>query len=280
MEAVAQLFSILNAVKALLPLLRILGQPGRAPKSEEANMTELNSLTVLPTIPTTLPRNESFALLVHDIKNTFNVLLGEVELLEDIMQIHSSQYERDLLGHVKNGIISTCALLTDYQGLGAHPYTDGLLHRRPLFLSEILRHVEQCFMLEAKRRDVELTFVLHDEHLMVEGDAMALERVFANLVHNALKFTPGGGHVTVVAVGRNATEVAVTVSDTGPGIAPEEFPLLFRKYQQTPTGKACGGEGLGLFIVKTLVEAHGGHVSVNSGDCWTSFTVVLPSLPS
>ena len=279
MEAIAQLSSLFNSVKSFLPFSWIHDQLSRMPIREELNMRVAHTLTVPSTLSTTSLRNESFALLAHDIKNALNVLFGEIEFLEEILQIRGSQYEKGLLTHVKNDMVAMCTLLAHYQDVEFGTREDGLIRCCPVVLSSVLQRVEQRFALEAKRRDIEMTFVLHDTPLMVDGDAIALERVFANLVHNALKFTPDGGHVTVVAVDYNRTEVIVTVSDTGPGIAPEELPLLFRKYQRTEAGKASGGDGLGLFIVKTFVEAHGGRVSVDSGDCWTSFMVVLPCTP-
>jgi signal transduction histidine kinase len=122
-----------------------------------------------------------------------------------------------------------------------------------------------------------------------------LERIFSNLVRNALKFTPETGHVTVRAQQRNERVetgeeqhttlfssvnthgVVVEVMDTGPGIAPEDTPLLFQKYRPTTAVRNQDGTGLGLFIVKTFVEAHGGRVEVEStlgsGAC---FRILLP----
>jgi signal transduction histidine kinase len=108
-----------------------------------------------------------------------------------------------------------------------------------------------------------------------------LERIFANLVHNALKFTPATGQVVVSAHQRTngAREVVVEVRDTGPGIAPEELSSLFVKYHRIAATRQQEGTGLGLFIVKTLVEAQGGQVEVESrlgqGTC---FRILLPAV--
>jgi signal transduction histidine kinase len=108
-----------------------------------------------------------------------------------------------------------------------------------------------------------LEMCLQEELLPVEGDPLALERVFANLLHNALKFTPRGGKVTIGSAQHNG-EARAMITDTGPGIVAEEVSTLFDKYRRTESVYSQEGTGLGLFIVKTLVEAHGGRIEVES----------------
>jgi signal transduction histidine kinase len=106
---------------------------------------------------------------------------------------------------------------------------------------------------------------------------LALERVFANLVNNALKFTPAGGKVTLRSV-EVSSGVRIEIVDTGPGMTREEIPLLFERYKRAKKDAYREGTGLGLFIVKAVVDALGGHVEVTStpgvGSC---FAVVLPA---
>jgi signal transduction histidine kinase len=105
---------------------------------------------------------------------------------------------------------------------------------------------------------------------------VALERIFANLLHNALKFTPGAGQVAIRSAPQNG-EIVVSVADTGPGIAPQEIPLLFERYKQSKTSRNREGAGLGLFIVKSLVDAYQGRVEVESSlGVGTCFSVFLP----
>jgi signal transduction histidine kinase len=104
-----------------------------------------------------------------------------------------------------------------------------------------------------------------------------LERIFANLVYNALKFTPRGGRVTLCSAQRG-NAVAVSITDTGLGLSPEEIPLIFEKRWRQKGEQRQAGNGWGLYIVKSLVEAHSGQVEVEStpgvGSC---FTVILPT---
>ena len=105
---------------------------------------------------------------------------------------------------------------------------------------------------------------------------MALDRVFANLSNNAFKFTPNGGAISLALVGRDFDTV-VSLRDTGPGIDAQTLPSLFEKFTRIEVAERQEGLGLGLFIVRELVAAHGGRVEVSSvvgeGSC---FSVILP----
>jgi signal transduction histidine kinase len=109
------------------------------------------------------------------------------------------------------------------------------------------------------------------------GDEGQLERVMANLLANAVKFTPGGGRVTVATRAENGC-VEVAIQDTGRGIPAAELPYLFEKYRRVREAKRTEGTGLGLSIVKTIVEAHGGQIRVESAaGAGSTFIVCLPA---
>ena len=113
----------------------------------------------------------------------------------------------------------------------------------------------------------------------VLGDADRLQQVIWNLLSNAIKFTPAGGRVEV-KVERSASHVVLSVSDTGVGIAPEFLPHVFERFRQadSTTTRTHGGLGLGLAIVRHLVELHGGTVvAANRTEGGAVFTVTLPA---
>jgi len=118
----------------------------------------------------------------------------------------------------------------------------------------------------ADSKHVQLVLENIGERSWVKADASRLEQVLDNLLSNALKFSPEGGVVTVqVKPDLQAGVLEVTVSDTGPGIAPEDLPHIFERFYQGRTkGKHTAGSGLGLALVKKVVEAHGGRIWIES----------------
>jgi CheY-like chemotaxis protein/anti-sigma regulatory factor (Ser/Thr protein kinase) len=117
----------------------------------------------------------------------------------------------------------------------------------------------------------------------VLADASRLQQIVWNLLSNAIKFTPPGGHVTLAAE-RTSAEVTLTVSDDGPGISPDFLPHVFERFRQAESTEARthGGLGLGLAIVRQLVELHGGTVEAASDGPGrgATFTVRLPTHPA
>lgn len=131
----------------------------------------------------------------------------------------------------------------------------------------------------AAENGLELTATLPDRPLSTLGDATRLQQVVGNILGNAIKFTPKGGHVAL-SLEVHEQSVELVVSDDGPGIAPEFLPLIFDRFKQADNGshRAQRGLGLGLAIVKHLVELHGGTVSAHSDGVGKGarFVVTLP----
>lgn len=133
-----------------------------------------------------------------------------------------------------------------------------------------------AFAPAAERRHVRLERTLPSGPLRVYGDLRRLETVLANLLSNALKFTPAGGRVRIVAEAGEG-RIVVTVEDTGPGIPADELPRIFERFYQTEAGVRQGqGSGIGLALARELVELHGGAIQVSSTHgSGTVFTVSL-----
>jgi CheY-like chemotaxis protein len=143
----------------------------------------------------------------------------------------------------------------------------------------VVRAAVETVKPAAESKGVKLQTVLDALAGPVSGDPNRLQQVFWNLLSNAVKFTPKGGRVQVL-LERVNSHLEVSISDTGEGIAPEFLPYVFDRFRQADAGTARrhGGLGLGLSIVKQLVELHGGTVRVKSGGvgAGSTFTVMLP----
>ncbi len=129
----------------------------------------------------------------------------------------------------------------------------------------------------AQERGVLLTIDIQPGLPEVRADAMQVGHIFSNLLSNALKYTPPGGSITV-SVKSEDSRVSFSVSDTGKGIPHEYTEKIFEKFVELPGDDAERGAGLGLSIVKEIVTAHGGEITVDSTEGkGTTFTFVLPT---
>ena len=155
--------------------------------------------------------------------------------------------------------------------------TDALAHREPVAISDLARKVTDLFAPMAEERRITLRTELG--RAVVEGDEEALEELVTNLVSNAIRYSPEEGSV-LVRTAQNGTDVRLEVSDTGIGIEPEELPQIFEEFHRSPRARefAPQGTGLGMAIVKRVVDIHHGDVRVEStpGE-GSSFHVVLPA---
>jgi signal transduction histidine kinase len=148
----------------------------------------------------------------------------------------------------------------------------------PLDIREVIRSVVKSVTPLAKEKALRISMKADDDLPSIMGDQMRLEQVMVNLLSNAIKFTPEGNSITIHCH-RNDDMVVCAVEDTGVGIPPEEVPRVFDKFHQVRATKTrkVKGTGLGLTIVKHLVESHRGTIHVESVvDTGTTFTFTLP----
>jgi signal transduction histidine kinase/ActR/RegA family two-component response regulator len=159
------------------------------------------------------------------------------------------------------------------------------LDRRPVDLTRLIRDTAEDQAGPRDEAGLTLTLDLPAEPVVVEGDPVRLTQVVGNLLHNATKFTASGGAITVgLARDQQAGRAVVTVGDTGIGIEPAELPHLFDAFRQAKRGqeRSRGGLGLGLALVKGLVQLHGGEVRASSAGPGhgATFTFWLPLAPA
>ena len=149
----------------------------------------------------------------------------------------------------------------------------------PLLLGEAIQPAVNWAVAEARQRNVRLLVEGLDEPLMVDGDATRLEQIAWNLLSNAIKFSPPGGTIQVKLAARG-DEAMLCVSDSGRGIDAEFLPHVFQLFKQadSTTRRNEGGLGIGLAMVKSLSELHGGRVEAESGGrgAGATFRVLLP----
>lgn len=158
------------------------------------------------------------------------------------------------------------------------------LRHEPVDVTEVAQQAVGDMEILGETRGVKVRAGLLAPGVRVTGDAVALRRVLMNLLENGVKYNREGGEVKV-SVWREDSSVRIEVADTGVGIPPESLPHLFDRFFRVDRGRsrspadAVGGHGLGLSITRSLVEAHGGSISVTSREgVGTTFHVTFPAL--
>jgi heavy metal sensor kinase len=155
------------------------------------------------------------------------------------------------------------------------------LTREQMDIAGLVRQACELFEPIAEDKGVAMSCDVVDTCLFF-GDTRMIQRVLANLLDNAIKYTPSGGRVSVSVSEGEGDEVVVSVQDTGIGISPDDLPRIFERFYRCDQSRSQAGIGLGLSLARAIVQAHGGHIAVTSTPHkGSTFTITLPkSLPS
>ena len=214
----------------------------------------------------------------HELRTPLTVLRGEIEVA--LRKPRAAEEYRDVLVSNKEEIERLSRLTENMLALGHVDGGEAVTQRELVNVSEVCSGVVSRLQSLAAEKQI---FLHHEdtttEPLSVTGDRVALERVVMNLVENAIRYSPAGEDVCV-RVAKQSSQIEIQVIDTGGGIAPEHLPHLFERFYRVDKARsrAHGGSGLGLSIVKALVEAHSGSVSVVSEvGHGSTFTIRLPA---
>jgi two-component system heavy metal sensor histidine kinase CusS len=210
----------------------------------------------------------------HEMSTPLTVLRGELDVI--LRRPRATDEYLETLGSCREEIERLSQLTENLLTLASADAGRAVVAREPLELRALSRDVAARLAPLAAERDVAVV-IAEGPPTAVRADRLAVEQILRNLLENALRHTPVGGTVSIL-VQPEASQVALTVADTGDGIAPEHLPRLFDRFYRADRSRTrrMGGAGLGLAIVKTLVEAHGGTVGVEStGGQGTRFTVRL-----
>jgi len=215
--------------------------------------------------------------LAHDIKNPLGIIMGYAETMSDrLVERGEGKENLEILERIQESAQRIVNLVTGFLEASKAEAGKISLEEQPVELNTLIREVAQQQMGELRKKNISLNVDLDDSIPTIMGDIAQLDRVLWNLVGNAIKFTPAGGKITISSK-RDDGYVCVAVKDTGIGIPQEELPLLFSQFRRLKGSAKIEGTGLGLFIVKTIIEAHRGTVYAESGDGrGSTFTVRVP----
>lgn len=210
-------------------------------------------------------KNEFVSMVSHELRTPLTSIKGYVDLIVDGDAGEINEIQREFLGIVQENSDRLVSLINDI--LDISRIESGRVHLRvePLEMSEIIQGVADTFRAVAASADIELKCRVEEPLPRAAGDRDRIGQVLMNLVSNAVKYSPGGGSVTIEAR-QEGEEVVVSVSDTGIGIAPDDQERLFTKFYRVDSSltRDIGGTGLGLSICKSVVELLGGDVGCDS----------------
>ena len=222
-------------------------------------------------------KDEFLAVVSHELRTPLNPILGWSQMLRK-RQLNAEKTEYALATIERNAKIQA-QLINDLLDVSRILRGKLSLEAAPVNLATVIRMAKETVGLAAEAKSIEIETDLDPAVGPVSGDASRLQQVVWNLLSNAIKFTPDGGRVTV-CLGQSENRAKITVSDTGKGIDPSFLPHVFERFHQedAATTRKFGGLGLGLAIVSSLVELHGGTIEVQSPgeNQGATFTVSLP----
>jgi signal transduction histidine kinase/ActR/RegA family two-component response regulator len=223
-------------------------------------------------------KDEFLAILAHELRNPLAPIVNSLQLL----RLTTSDPEIRRIGDMVERQVTHMVRLVD-DLLEVSRITRGKieLRRETTSLAEILRTAVEASrpIIDAFNHQL-VVDVPDEEDWLLEADPVRLAQVFANLLNNSAKYTDPRGRIRLRARAEQGTAV-ISVSDNGTGIAPDKLPLVFELFTQVAAGsRAQGGLGIGLTLVKRLVEMHGGSVTASSAGpgCGSEFVVRLPVL--
>ena len=222
-------------------------------------------------------RRQMLADVSHELKTPLTAMRGYVETLrrEDIALDRPTR-ER-YLTTLERETLRLDRLVKDLVDLSRHEHGVSDLDARVFATRRVFEHVVQRHHAELERRNVQARIDTSMEADQIVADPDRIEQVVENLFANALRHTPDGGTIDLGArFDRDA--YALTITDSGNGIAPEHLPHIFERFYKVDSARAngSGGSGLGLSIARAIVERHGGTIAAASEPGRTVFTIRLP----
>ncbi len=213
-------------------------------------------------------RDEDVASITHDLKTPISVIAIEAAMLETRIAPPAGSDIDQSLKRIARNLVAVEPMLDDLLDLASIEAAALRIRRDRVEVTGLVAEVVDRTVSSSERARVRVTT---RGPIVVTADGPRLERVVANLVHNALKYAPRGTpiDIDVAAVGE---QVRVSVRDAGPGLAPDDATRVFERFRRARSARDTSGVGLGLYVSRKIIEAHGGRIAVDSvfgkGSCF------------
>lgn len=228
-------------------------------------------------------RRDFVANISHELRTPLASVRLLTETLEDVIETNPEKAQV-FVEKIENEVQYLSDLVAELLELSRIEAGRITMNIEPVQAELLVREIMARMLPQAQRHRVTLRTQIEQGHNMVAADSKHIARVLVNLVHNAIKFTPSGGTVSI-GTARAEDMQRFWVEDTGVGILPEDLPRVFERFYKVSQSRARGnfigpgggGSGLGLAIVRHIIEAHGGHISaISTPGQGSTFTFTLP----
>ena len=274
---------ILRPVNSIVSTARQIGSRdlsmriGQSDVDEEMKVLVESFNDMIARLENSFTHIEQFSSQVaHELKTPLAILRGETEVALRVDQ-GASDYKAVLKENMEE-IEKIIKVVEDLLLLAKLDYRPKSLKFEKFDFNEFLNPIFEKTKLLAAKKNVEISCVFPKEDVLLEGDSLHLRRLFFNIIHNAVKFTPPGKKISLKAFTENSS-LKVAITDEGPGIPAEYLPQLFTRFFQVPgrDEDPQKGSGLGLNIAQSVAKAHQGTIEVQSQlNKGSVFTVTLP----
>lgn len=223
-------------------------------------------------------KSDFIAMVSHELKAPLTAIQQQIFTIAEGLLGVVTEKQNEALSRIKIRIDNLLTLIKNLLDLSRIEAGQIVQCKEPLQLNDIAQKVVELLSPQAAKKNIALHLKKAKNLPLIDADPNNMEEIFINLVSNALHYTPEGGHI-VIKTGRQGEYVTIAVQDTGIGIKKEDIPRIFDKFYrvQSDQTRMVSGSGLGLSIVKGIVEAHFGKIDVVSQvGKGTTFTVSLP----
>ncbi|MDI3485029.1 MAG: hypothetical protein PWQ75_1258 [Methanolobus sp.] len=224
-------------------------------------------------------KSEFLATMSHELRTPLNAIIGYSQMLQESNFGNMSEKQQRFASHISTSGKHLLELINDILDLSKVEAGKMDLYMETFDVNEVIKNVYNIIDPLAVKKNIELNFEI-DQDISIYADKIRFKQIFYNLMSNAIKFTPNGGHVTV-DISVNESFLKISVIDDGIGISKDKQIKLFTPFYQadSSTARTYQGTGLGLSIVKKIVELHGGTISVESEEGkGSNFSFTLPFL--
>ncbi|HQN04424.1 MAG TPA: ATP-binding protein [Anaerolineaceae bacterium] len=209
-----------------------------------------------------LVRKEFVSNVSHELRTPLSSMRALNETLQDTIS-EEPEVSQNFLKKMDQELDNLIQLVNELLELSRLESGRVPIDRQRVSPSVLLQSAEDHMKLQAERNGLEIMTIHNNVLPDVSADFTRIDQVFTNLIHNAIKFTPPGGKITLSAM-QEEDQVVFTIEDTGIGISPEVLPRIFERFYKADRSRASTGTGLGLSISKHVIESHGGKIWAES----------------